>query len=182
VGRRSFPTIRIGLRQLPLAEVGRQVGGGTGLGHPRMRLIGELGDLQQVIAAEGRRSLPRLAVLVAALERDVEDHALPGAIGPDGGLDPPEADLLDGTGGLRGVLEYWTWCVLLLVRSSLPLIGRDDAMLHVPAPNRTGVLRGYRGGTGGLGRIAPVSKSKGTPRQLGIAQCPAKYPSSRNEQ
>ena len=78
---------------------------GTRLGHPRMRLIREFGDLEQVIATEGGRGLPSLTVLVRALERDVVDDALAGAIDPDGGLDPPEADLLDGTGGLGGVLD-----------------------------------------------------------------------------
>lgn len=93
------------VRQLSLAEVRRQVCSGAGLGHPRMRLIGELGDLQQIVAAEGRRGLPGLAVLVRTLERDVEDNAFAGAIGPDGGLDPPEADLLDGACGLGVVLN-----------------------------------------------------------------------------
>ena len=76
---------------------------GAGRGHPfadeRVRLIGQLAEQQQVVAPEGCRRLPSVAFLVAPLERDVEDHALAGSIGPDGGFDPPEADLLDGTVG-----------------------------------------------------------------------------------
>lgn len=64
-----------------------------------MRLVGKLSYLQQVIAVEGMGGLPLLAILVAALEGDVE-HApsLTRGVGPDGALDQAQPDFMHGTG------------------------------------------------------------------------------------
>ena len=53
---------------------------------PGVSLIGDLGEEQQIVAAEGRRALPLLAVFVEAIERDVEPSAVLGRVSPNGGL------------------------------------------------------------------------------------------------
>src|SRR3974377_942336 len=49
-------------------------------------LVGDLGEEQEVVSAEGRSALPLIAVFVEAVEGHVEPRPIPGRVSPDGGL------------------------------------------------------------------------------------------------
>src|SRR5690606_1725713 len=79
----------------------------------RVRQIGDLGQDQQVVAAEALGGLPVVAVLVDALEGDVVPGRSAGLVLPDGGLDGADSNFRYGFGvchdshllflGFRGV-------------------------------------------------------------------------------
>ena len=89
----SFGTLGLavdgGLRLLGFRVLGLSLLGAN----PGVCLIRNLGEEEQVVAAEGLGGLPVRPVSVQAAEGDVVAGARLGVVFPDGGLDGPHADL-----------------------------------------------------------------------------------------
>ena len=79
-----------------------------------MSFIRNLGEEEQVVAAEGFGGLPACPVSVQAAEGDVVAGARLGVVFPDGGLDGPHADLFGrvvlGSHGMCRKMQVYPTC------------------------------------------------------------------------
>jgi len=65
---------------------------------PGMGEVGDFFDQRQFVAAEAVRRFPLVAVLVKTADGDIVPNAVLGFVRPDRGLDPAQADFVNGFG------------------------------------------------------------------------------------